>query len=459
MLPDTTVPAPLAAQTLSRSLDTGGDIGASMAVFIDGEPVVDIWGGYADEARTRPWERDTITNTFSTTKTMTALAALILADHGVIDLHAPVARYWPEFAAEGKDRIEVRHLLGHTAGLPGWDEPMTLADILDREKATALLARQAPWWEPGTTAGYHSITYGPLIGEVIRRTTGLTLTQFFAAEVAGPLGADFHIGVPPEADGRVSKLIQSSPRRPRDPAGSFAERVFFNPYVTPQDSGTIPRRCCELGGSNGHGNARSVALVRQVLACGGAVGDVRLLSEAGCARVLDEQANGTDLVMSLPMRWGSGLLHRQPADSQIYRQRAEGRRLAFWGGLRRLLGVQRPRRPHDRRVRHERPHRRRVRPAEHRRGERRLRQPRPHRLTHLPTTAAAGDRRRGPGPPSTPTTSEGDHHDQRHRSRPGRPPTADPAPGQPARRHRLLPRYGPDHPRQQPRRQGPPPRP
>jgi CubicO group peptidase (beta-lactamase class C family) len=242
-------------QTLMRSLDAGEDIGASVAVFIDGEPVVDIWGGYADEARTRPWERDTITNTFSTTKTMTALAALILADRGVIDLHAPVARYWPEFAAEGKDRIEVRQLLGHTCGLPGWDEPMTVADILDREKATTLLARQAPWWEPGTAAGYESITYGPLIGEMIRRATSMTLTQFFAEEVAGPLGADFHIGAPPKADERVSNLIETSPPRPRDPAASIPERVFFNPYVTPQDSGTIAWRRGELGGSNGHGNA------------------------------------------------------------------------------------------------------------------------------------------------------------------------------------------------------------
>ena len=319
-------------RTFAHNLDTGADIGASVAVYVDGEPVVDLWGGHADAERTRPWQRDTITNMFSSTKTLTALCVLVLADRGVIDLTAPVARYWPEFAAEGKDRIEVRHVLGHTAGLPGWTEPMTVADVLDHEKATTLLARQAPWWEPGTAAGYHSITGGPLISEVIRRTTGMSLTRFFADEIAGPLGADCHIGAPAECDDRVSPLIQSTPIRPRDPAGSIPERVFFNPYVTPQDSGTIAWRRGELGGSNGHGNARSLGLVQHVLACGGAVGDVRLLSEAGCARALEEQTGSNDLVLNLPVRWGLGYGLNSGLARQLYGKRLDGRRVAFWGG-------------------------------------------------------------------------------------------------------------------------------
>lgn len=318
--------------TLQNSLDTGADIGASVAVYIDGEPVVDVWGGYADEARTNPWTRDTITNTFSTTKTMTALSVLILMDRGVIDSEAPVSHYWPEFAAAGKDDVRVRHIVGHTSGLPGWDEPMTVADVLDWEKATTLLARQAPWWKPGTAGGYESITYGPLVGELIRRATGVSFKEFFAQEIASPLGADFHIGVPAEHDGRVSNMIPGSPPRPRDPAGSIAERVFFNPYVFPQDSHTTSWRRGELGGSNGHGNARSVALVQQVLACGGTVGDVRLLSEAGCARAFELQADGVDRVVSLPIRWGMGYGTGSPLVMQMYGQRVEGRRLAFWGG-------------------------------------------------------------------------------------------------------------------------------
>src|SRR5687768_3671210 len=146
---------------LAENLASGKDVGASVAVVLDGQPVVDLWGGTIDEAGT-PWAEDTIINVWSTTKTMTALCALILADRGELDLHAPVARYWPEFAAEGKEGVEVRHLLGHTAGLSGWQEPMEEEDLYDWEKATARLAAQATWWEPGSASGYHAITQGYL---------------------------------------------------------------------------------------------------------------------------------------------------------------------------------------------------------------------------------------------------------------------------------------------------------
>ncbi len=196
---------------LAASLD-GRDVGASAAVYVDGEPVVDLWGGHADAARTTPWQRDTITCAWSTTKTMTALCALILADRGDLDLAAPVARYWPEFAAAGKDRVLVRHLLAHTAGLPDWDPPVGTAVLYDWPEATARLAAQPARWAPGTAAGYHAITQGFLVGEVVRRITGVTLGEFFAAEVAGPLDADFHIGLAAEHDHRVAPVI--APPRP-----------------------------------------------------------------------------------------------------------------------------------------------------------------------------------------------------------------------------------------------------
>ena len=186
-----------------------------MAVTLDGDMVVDIWGGWVDEARTRPWERDTITNVWSTTKTMTALCALMLVDAGEIDLEAPVSRYWPEFGAGGKEgRVLFRHLLGHTAGLPGWSEPMTVEDLYDWEKATSLLAAQEPWWEPGTASGYHAVTQGYLIGEVVRRVTGQSIGTFFREKVSGPLGADFHIGLDPAEFGRVSNVIPPPPLDP-----------------------------------------------------------------------------------------------------------------------------------------------------------------------------------------------------------------------------------------------------
>jgi CubicO group peptidase (beta-lactamase class C family) len=197
----TAVPGALAA------LLDAGDVGASAAVFVDGEPVVDVWGGFADADRAIPWQRDTIVNVWSVTKTMTALCALILADRGELDLAAPVARYWPEFAAAGKDGVLVRHLLAHTAGLPSWDEPATAEDLYDWPAATARLAAQAPQWEPGTAAGYHSLTQGFLVGEVVRRITGHSLGEFLADEVAGPLGADFHIGLSAGHDHRVALSI------------------------------------------------------------------------------------------------------------------------------------------------------------------------------------------------------------------------------------------------------------
>ena len=317
---------------LAASLASGADIGASAAVYIDGEPVVDIWGGFTDAARTQPWTRDTIVNNFSTTKTMTALCALVLADRGELDLDAPVVKYWPEFAAEGKRDVLVRHLLSHSSGLPGWTEPMTIADILDREKATTLLARQAPWWKPGTVVGYHAITFGPLLGEIIRRVTGKQLGRFFAEDVAGPLGADYHIGTGPEHDHRVAVMIAGTDIRPRVGADTITDRVFFNPYVTPEDSGTIAWRRGELGGSNGHGNARSVAAVQSVLSAGGEVRGVRLLSRAGCERALQQQADETDLVCGFPLRWGLGYGLENPFISSKYRNRPAGRRIAVWGG-------------------------------------------------------------------------------------------------------------------------------
>ena len=184
-----------AREAFAANLASGADVGASFCATLEGETVVDLWGGFADEARTRPWERDTLVNVYSTTKTMTALTALLLADRGELDFDAPVARYWPEFAAGGKDAVKVSHLMSHSAGLSGWKEPMVKEDLYDWDKVTALLAAQAPFWEPGTAPGYHALTQGYLVGEVVRRITGKSLGTVFREEIAEPLGADFHIGL------------------------------------------------------------------------------------------------------------------------------------------------------------------------------------------------------------------------------------------------------------------------
>ncbi|QIB48379.1 serine hydrolase domain-containing protein [Streptomyces aureoverticillatus] len=290
-------------ETLADSLRSGSDVGASVAIYLDGEPVVDLWGGYADRERTHPWQRDTLTNVWSTTKTMTALCALVLADRDELDLCAPVTKYWPEFGVAGKNRIEIRHLLSHTAGLPDWDQPMTLDDLCDWEKSTALLARQSPRWEPGTASGYHRFTHGFLLGEVVRRICQQSIGTFFAEQLAAPLDADFHIGLASEDDHRVSEVI---PAPGPAPAANPRTAIPVGAYVTAQDTWSTQWRRAEIPAAAGYGNARSVAAVQSVLTSGGHTHPSPMLSEATRRAVFDEQSHGIDLVLGIPLRFGIG---------------------------------------------------------------------------------------------------------------------------------------------------------
>jgi CubicO group peptidase (beta-lactamase class C family) len=314
------------ASTLGASLEAGTDVGASVAVFLEGEPVVDIWGGFVDEAHSAPWVEDTITNVWSTTKTMTFLCALMLADRGELDFYAPVATYWPEFAAGGKERVQVRHLMSHTAGLAGWTEPLEPEGLADWERCTSLLAAQEPWWEPGTASGYHAVTQGYLIGEVVRRITGVSIGTWFASEVSGPLGADFFIGTPESEDPRISMVIPPPPVDLEELKPSeIALRALSNP---PLDA-TYPRhewwRRAEIPAANGHGNARSVATIQSIVAGQGEARGIRLLSEKGCSAIFDEQSNGRDLVLGMPNRFGMGY-------GLSTEMMPIGPRSCYWGG-------------------------------------------------------------------------------------------------------------------------------
>jgi len=294
-------------EAFTTNFEEGLDVGASVAVTVDGEMVVDLWGGHVDEERTTPWERDTIINVWSTTKTMTALCALVLADRGELDLDAPVARYWPEFAAAGKDGVLVRNVMSHTAGVPAWDPPVVEDDLYDWEKSTSMLAAQAPWWEPGTASGYHAISQGHLVGEIVRRITGQSLGTFFAHEIAGPLGADFHIGLPPDHDHRTVRVIPPPPLPVGTlPTDSIAYRAFTGPPLRAEASWDEAWRRAEIPAANGQGNARSVATVQTIVACGGEANGVRLLSEKTCERIFEVQSVGTDLVLGVPLRLGIG---------------------------------------------------------------------------------------------------------------------------------------------------------
>ncbi|HWE66484.1 MAG TPA: serine hydrolase domain-containing protein [Acidimicrobiales bacterium] len=313
---------------LSENLDSGADVGASVAVVLHGEPVVDLWGGLADPERGTPWERDTLVNVWSTTKTMTFLCALMLADRGQLDFHAPVATYWPAFAQAGKEHVEVRHLMGHTAGLSGWEEPLQVEQLADWEHCTSLLAAQKPWWEPGTASGYHAVTQGYLIGEVVRRITGDSIGTWFNREVAKPLGADFFIGTPESEDRRVSNVLAPPPLDPEALGMEVTDillKTFTNPPLDASQANQGWWRRAEIPAANGHGNARSVAAIQSIVAGRGQSGGVRLLSAEGTDAIFEEQANGTDLALGVPLRFGMG-----------YGLGNEfmplGPRACFWGG-------------------------------------------------------------------------------------------------------------------------------
>lgn len=318
-------------EVLAANLAAGDDLGASVAVVVKGEMVVDLWGGWADSERTRAWGEHTITNVWSTTKTMTNLTALVLADRGLIDLDAPVARYWPEFAANGKQNVLVRDLLAHTSGVSAWAQPVTLADVYDLAKSTAMLAAQPPWWERGTASGYHAFNQGHLVGEVVRRVTGKTLGRYFAEELAGPLDADFHIGLAAEHDHRVSNVVPPPPL-PFDldslDRDSVMHKTFTGPAPEATAAWTTAWRRAEIGAANGHGDARSVARIQALVSNGGVMNGVRLLSPPTIARIFEEQSNGVDLAIGIPLRFGIG--YALP-ESVTMPDLPTGR-VCYWGG-------------------------------------------------------------------------------------------------------------------------------
>ena len=307
---------------LSEILAGGEEIGAALAVCVDGHLVVDLWAGYADAARTRPWDRDTIVNLYSIGKAVTAVCALRLVEAGRLDLDAPVARYWPEFAQAGKAQIPVRYLLTHQAALPAIARPLPSGAWSHWDVMTAALAAQAPWWEPGTGHGYHVNTQGFLVGEVVRRITGKTLGTYLREAVTGPAGVDFFIGLGPELEGRCADVL---PQQATPEGGELRRQLSVNPaslsglplmrvnaYRNPPEvSGTgvvntRPWRAAEVPSTNGHGNARAVARLYSALAGDGELGGVHVLSPEMIARATEQQVYGDDIVLQRPTRFGLG---------------------------------------------------------------------------------------------------------------------------------------------------------
>lgn len=316
---------------LAAHLEAGAELGASIAVDVGGVMEVDLWGGHADRARTVPWHRNTLVSMWSTTKTLTNLAALVLVDRGALDLHRPVAHYWPGFAAQGKEHIEVRHVLSHTSGLSGWEQPFSMEDLYDRPTASARLAAQAPWWEPGSASGYHVQTQGQLVGELVRRVTGRTLTEFVDTEIAKPTQADVQIGARQADWPRIADLVAPS-QISGIPTGLGPEGIFTRTLVgspaRDEHVDTPQWRSAELGAVNGHGNARGLARALSVISRRGQVNGLRLLSAETVDKVFDVQADGVDLFLGVPVRWGIGYAL---ADPRTMPHMPTGR-ICFWVG-------------------------------------------------------------------------------------------------------------------------------
>jgi CubicO group peptidase (beta-lactamase class C family) len=298
--------------------DGVADVGAAVALYVDGRCVVDLWGGWKDGARARAWDRDTIVCVFSCTKGMAALCAHLLADRGQLDYDAPVCRYWPEFAAAGKAAIPVRQVLSHQAGLPLLRQPLPPGGVYDWDTVVAALAAEAPHWPPGTAHGYHTFSFGHLVGEIVRRISGRDLNRFFQEEIARPLGLglDFLIGFGPEHDARTAELLLPPegttlylPARAAlriDPRS--IQRYDDQHLLTPALCNSRPWRAAQIPGGNGHGTARALARIYAALARGGELDGVRLLGPQTLARATERQVLERDRTIGLDSCFGLGFM-------------------------------------------------------------------------------------------------------------------------------------------------------
>ncbi|GAD95682.1 hypothetical protein PVAR5_4328 [Paecilomyces variotii No. 5] len=309
----------------------GEDLGASLCVDIKGETVIDLWGGYADPEKTRPWEEDTLTVVWSSTKVVTALAAVLLIDRGILGPDEKVSKYWPEFAANGKESVTVGHVLSHASGLPSWEPPITFEGICDTARSTEKLAQQTPMWSPGEHSGYQLLNHGHLIGELVRRTTGRSLKQFIAEEIAAPLRADFRLGLEKKDWPRTADIVPIPPPfdfiNQLDPK-SIMFRAFKGGLVKAEESMLPEFRESEIGAVNGFGNARSLCRIGSVVSLGGTRDGKKYVSPETITKMIEERVSGQDLVMGVYMRFGLGVGLSVPETIPWI---PEGR-ICFWGG-------------------------------------------------------------------------------------------------------------------------------
>jgi CubicO group peptidase (beta-lactamase class C family) len=296
------------AEAFANNFASEGEIGASFCVFKDGQKVVDLWGGHADAARSRPWARDTLVNVWSTTKGVMALCIARLTDQGLLANDRPVADYWPEFAANGKEAVTVAQLFSHQAGLCGPARQVTEAEMLDTGFMSSLMAAEAPHWPVGSRSGYHGLTIGPLGDGLFRRVTGKTVGEYFRDEIGAPLGIDFHMGLPAEADGRVAEIVHDG--NPESGGhDSFNEYQRLAQAHVPVRSGLANLQAWRAQGTPsaaGTGNARSIATLYSALATDRRLNGVELVSRRALDAATTVQIENEDLVLRFPMSWGVG---------------------------------------------------------------------------------------------------------------------------------------------------------
>ncbi len=294
------------AEAFAENFRSRGEAGAAVAVTLNGEPVIDLWGGFADSARTRPWAEDTLVCMMSVAKAVTALCAAMAVDRGLIGWHEPVARYWPEFAAAGKAGIPVRWVLDHRAGLAAIAQAMPEGAAYDWEAMTGALAGQAPLSAPGRSRAYHSVTLGYLVGELIRRTDGRSLGRFLAEEVCAPHGIDYWIGLPPALHGRCAEFFGETADTLFDRSDPDSLMCRAMAQVPPEDFNTERFRAAEIPSINGIGTARGVAKLFDSLAGGGVLDGRRLLSAEVLAEATAEQWFGREDLLGHTRRMALG---------------------------------------------------------------------------------------------------------------------------------------------------------
>lgn len=303
-------------EALRENFTRDGELGAAVAVYWRGAPVVDLWGGFQDSARQRPWERDTLVCLMSVAKAVTALCVHMLADRGQVDLDAPVARVWPEFAAEGKAAVPVAWVLSHLASVPVADAAPRGA-LFDWEAMTRAIAAQKPLWPPGTVACYHTATQGFILGEIVRRVTGQRIGAFLREQIAGPLGLDYHMGLTPSEEARCATMVPSAGNVLSAAQSGRASELLTRGWAQlplNEDFNSHRWRTEEVPSVNGHGTARSIARLYAALAAGGTLDGVRLLRSATLAGAWVEQWVGKDVMSGLTLRCALGFYLNCPPD-------------------------------------------------------------------------------------------------------------------------------------------------